>query len=48
MVRKGVGKSEETFVDPNKPAKATTAKAGKRSSDEIVRDIASLGNPWSE
>jgi len=48
MIRKGLGKSEETFVDPNKPAKATPAKAGKRSSDEIVRDIAALGNPWSD
>lgn len=42
------GKPVEEFVDPNKPAKATPAKAGKRSSEEIVRDIAALGNPWGE
>ena len=42
------GKPAEEFVDPNKPAKATPAKAGKRTPEEIVRDIASLGNPWTD
>ena len=42
------GKPADESVDPNKPAKASPAKAGKRSSEEIVRDIAALGNPWGE
>ena len=47
LLRTG-GKPVEEFVDPNKPAKATPVKAGKRSSEEIVRDIAALGNPFGE
>ena len=47
LVKTG-GKPAEEFVDPNKPAKAAPVKAGKRSSEEIVRDIAALGNPWGE
>jgi len=42
------GKTAEYFVDPNKPAKATPAAAGKRNASEIVKDIAALGNPWGE
>jgi len=42
------GKPVEEFVDPNKPAKATTVAAGKRNASEIVKDIAALGNPWGE
>lgn len=42
------GKPADESVDPNKPAKAAPVKAGKRSSEEIVRDIAALGNPWGE
>lgn len=42
------GKPAEEFVDPNKPAKATPVKAGKRSPEDIVKDIAALGNPWGE
>jgi len=42
------GKTAEEFVDPNKPAKASMAKAGKRSAEDIVKDIAALGNPWGE
>ena len=42
------GKPAEEFVDPNKPAKAAPAPAGKRNASEIVKDIAALGNPWGE
>ena len=42
------GNTLDESVDPNKPAKVQATKAGKRSSDEIVRDIAALGNPWGE
>lgn len=42
------GKPLDESVDPNKPAKATPAAAGKRSPSDIVKDIAALGNPWSE
>lgn len=42
------GKTLDESVDPNKPAKATPAAAGKRNASEIVKDIAALGNPWGE
>ena len=42
------GKQTEQFVDPNKPAKAAPSAGKKRSSDDIVKDIAALGNPWGE
>jgi len=42
------GKTLDESVDPNKPAKAVPAAAGKRNASEIVKDIAALGNPWGE
>lgn len=47
LVKTG-GAPKQEFVDPNKPAKAQPLTGKKRSSDEIVRDIAALGNPWNE
>ncbi len=42
------GAPRQEFTDPNKPAKAAPSTGKKRSSEDIVRDIAALGNPWGE
>lgn len=42
------GAPKQEFTDPNKPAKAAPSTGKKRSSEDIVRDIAALGNPWGE
>ena len=42
------GTPRQEFTDPNKPARAQATVGKKRSSDEIVKDIAALGNPWTE
>lgn len=42
------GTPKQEFVDPNKPAKGVPSTGKKRSSEDIVRDIAALGNPWGE
>jgi len=47
LVKAG-GKTPDESVDPNKPAKSSPTAAGKRSANEIVKDIAALGNPWGE
>ena len=42
------GAPKQEFVDPNKPAKEVPSAGKKRSTDQIVKDIAALGNPWGE
>jgi chromosome segregation ATPase len=42
------GAPKQEFTDPNKPAKAAPSTGKKRSSEDIVKDIAALGNPWGE
>jgi DNA repair exonuclease SbcCD ATPase subunit len=45
---KSGGKQDDQFVDPNKPARAQATAGKNRSTTEIVKDIAALGNPWNE
>lgn len=42
------GAPRQEFTDPNKPARAQATVGKKRSTTEIVKDIAALGNPWGE
>ena len=42
------GAPRQEFTDPNKPAKQVASAGKKRSSEDIVKDIAALGNPWGE
>jgi len=42
------GAPKQEFTDPNKPAKEVPSAGKKRSADQIVKDIAALGNPWGE
>ena len=42
------GAPKQEFTDPNKPAKQVASAGKKRSSEDIVKDIAALGNPWGE
>ena len=42
------GAPKQEFVDPNKPAKEVPSTGKKRSSEDIVKDIAALGNPWGD
>lgn len=42
------GAPRQEFTDPNKPAKQVASAGKKRSSEDIVKDIAALGNPWGD
>ena len=42
------GVPRQDFTDPNKPARAQATAGKNRSTTEIVKDIAALGNPWGE
>ena len=45
---KNGGAPAQEFTDPNKPAKQVASTGKKRSTNDIVKDIAALGNPWGE
>jgi len=47
MMKSG-GVQKQEFVDPNKPARAMPTAGNKRTTGQIVKDIADLGNPWGE